>query len=77
MEFLETKRNMCYYSNRGRTHMIRERITLDNGKTFDRLTPENDLDVQELRRMEQQGEIQDRSSFADDLAEEGNEIVDT
>ncbi len=50
--------------------MIRERVVGLKGNVIEILRPENDEDVEELRRMEQRGEAQTQESFADFAPEE-------
>lgn len=46
--------------------MIRRELTGQNGRTITQLTPESQADIDELRRMDEAGELDARHSFADD-----------
>lgn len=46
--------------------MIRREVTGANGRTIVELIPESSADLDELRQMAEDGELDDRESFADD-----------
>lgn len=46
--------------------MRREALTTMDGKRVVRLIPETEADLRELERMARRGELDDRTSFADD-----------
>lgn len=50
--------------------MIKTTIKTTDGRTITQLRPENDDDVAELRRLAQDQELDDNSSFGDEFSDE-------